>query len=143
MLSVMPNGLLKPLNRFDQEHISSRYAVGSRVRAKITQPRSVPRHRLYWSVLAEVVTATGDRWCDVEDLHESVKIRLRMLRGVSMLGGGVRYVTQSISFESMDEGQFKTFFDKAMAVITEDTGIDTQAILKELTSKSETREAVA
>lgn len=143
MLSVLPNGLLKPLNRFDQEHITGRYAIGSRIKAKLTQPRSVKRHRLYWSVLAEVVEATGDRWCAVEDLHESVKISLRMLRGVSMLGGGVRYITESTDWATMDEGRYKVFFDKAMIVIEEDTGIDMQALIKELISRGEGNEAVA
>lgn len=142
-LSVLPNGHLKPLNRFDQERIMTRYPVGARVRARVTMPRSKLRHRLYWSVLAEIVAATGERWCDTEDLHESVKIALRMMRGVSLLGGGVRYVTRSTEWEKMGEDEFKIFFDKAMIIIQEDTGIDTQAVIDELTRKDKPSEAVA
>lgn len=142
-MRVLPDGVLRPQTRFDLEHISTRYAVGTQLRAKLTQPRSVPRHRLYWSVLAEVVDATGDRWCSVEDLHESIKLHLRMVRGISMLGGGVRYVTASIAFEKMDEGQFKNFFEKAMLAICEETGIDTQALIQAAIEKGTGRESAA
>lgn len=134
--------LLRPKAPFDLSMVADRYKPGTQLRAKFAQPRSLPHHRLYWAILAEVVAATG-QWPSVDDLHEAVKIELRMLRGIVLLNGEVRFLTASIAFNEMDQGQFNLFFDNAMATISEHTGIDMQGLIAAAKEKIGPEEGIA
>lgn len=127
--------LLRPHAAVDLEILAQRYAPGSTLRGRFSQPRSLPRHRLYWAVLSEVVAAT-DLWPTPEDLHEAVKLELRMVRGVALLNGEVRFLCASIAFDAMDEGQFRIFFDRAMDAIRVATGIDIEAAIAAAKAKT-------
>lgn len=120
--------LLRPHSPYDHDVIAERYAPGSDLRARFSKPRSLPHHRLYFAVLQEVVQATG-QWASVEDLHEAIKIEMRMLKGITLMNGEVRFLTSSIAFDTLDQGQFKVFFDRAMEAIGQATGIDVDALI--------------
>jgi hypothetical protein len=122
-MSEMPWALLKfdgsklhPASSLDLKLIADRYPMGTDLRGKFAKPRSLVHHRLYWAVLSEIVDAT-DSWLSIEDLHESIKLHLRMVREVHMINGGVRFVTRSISFDAMDQGEYRLFFKRAMLAI--------------------------
>jgi len=99
-----------------------RYPIGARVRVKITQPRSVPKHRLYWQVLSKWVEAT-DAAYSPETLHEAIKLKLGYVTPIKM-ADGVHEVPASISFSAMGEAEFSQFMDKAMALLAEAGGFD-------------------
>ena len=99
-----------------------RYPVGARVRVKITQPRSVPKHRLYWQALSKFVEAT-DASYSAETLHTAIKLKLGYVVQIKM-AGKIHEVPDSISFNKMDEASFNEFFDKAMALLAEVGGFD-------------------
>lgn len=127
--------VLRPRSGYDLQIITERYKPGSTLRGKFSQVRSKNQHDLYWAVLREIVEATG-RWHSADDLHEAIKFRLRMVRGIEMLGGfGTRYITQSINFSAMDQGEFNRFFDHAKLVISEDTGIDVDFVIRRIKQK--------
>lgn len=135
MSSEMPWGLwtftgqgLVPYSEYDFKLVADRYAPGTDLRSKFAQPRSLPHHRLYFAVLMEVVEATG-LWLTAEDLHEALKLHMRMVREVRMLHGEIRFVTRSIEFTKMDQGEFRRFFDHAMLTLQEQMGIDTEAMI--------------
>ena len=124
--------LLRPNTPFSVNQIKERYAEGTILRAKLTQPRSKPHLDLYWAVLDKVVEATGDRWLSYEDLHTAIKLHLRMVHAISLIEGAVKFEPRSISFSKMDQGEFRLFFKKAMLAIEESTGINTDQVIAEI-----------
>lgn len=111
---VMRRGpFLAPMTPADASALD-KLPIGKALRVDVRQPRSVPHHRLYWSMLALV--------CDnldgltTEALHGLIKLRtgyaveIRTKRGVERVPG-------SIAFDKMDQGEFRAFFDKAIAFV--------------------------
>lgn len=144
-MSEMPWTLLKfdglklhPSTGLDLKMIADRYPMGTELRGKFAKPRSLPHHRLYWAVLTEIVEAT-DAWLSIDDLHESIKLHLRMVREVHMINGGVRFVTRSINFDSMEQGEYRLFFKRAMLAIEEATGINTDEVIEMIKARENLR----
>lgn len=129
---------LAPYAEFDLNLLIEKYAPGTELRGRFAKPRSLPHHRLYWAVLEEVVAATGpgNGWASSEDLHEAIKLHMRMVREVRMMNGGVRFLTRSIAFESMEQGEFRLFFKRAMLAIEESTGINTDELIEQAKIKT-------
>ena len=117
--------MLEPASAMDAEKLAS-YANGSEVEVTIRQRRSGPQHRLYWAMLANVVTATGgDPYPTAEHLHEALKIRLGYVKLVKALDSDIkRVLPDSTAFNAMDQAEFKAYFDKAVAAIAEGFGFD-------------------
>ena len=86
--------------------------------------RSLPQLRLYWSILHRVVNATG-RWPSAEHLSDEIKLTLGYRRKVHDLATGEESVAvDSIAFANMDADEFRPFFDKAMALLSDALGFD-------------------
>lgn len=127
-LWIRKGTILLPRSNFDLNLFADRYGEGTEVRAKFAKPRSKSHHDLYWAVLDVVVKAT-DKWAHYEDLHDAIKLHLRMVKEIQMIEGGIRFVSRSIAFDKMEQGEYNVFFRNAMRAITEATGIDTDAVI--------------
>ena len=100
------------------------------VLVKVRQARNVKHHRKYWGLLKAVVDATG-RWHSVEDMHRWLKWELRMYRAVAVRDGYTVLEWDSIDFAAMAQREFAEFYDRALAIIAFETGIDAEALKKE------------
>lgn len=86
--------------------------------------RSNPQNALYWSVLGDVVKATG-RWATAEHLHDDLKLICGYSRkSVNWDTGAVNEIPDSTSFNAMNADEFRVYFDTAMAKLAEHVGYD-------------------
>ena len=131
LFEVQEDFSLKPKRALDLELVQARFKLGATVIGKYKRSRSKPQHDLYWEILRRVVKGTG-RWHAPEDLHEAIKLDLRMVTGLSMMNGEVRFIARSTSFTAMDDDEFQEFFQSAMQSIAEATGIDTDDLIAEI-----------
>lgn len=91
--------------------------------------RTLPLHRTYWQALTKAVEATG-RWQSREALHTALKVRMGLVEPIYDLKGNVTGMQpHSTAFAAMDQGQFKAYFDGAMAALSEAVGYDVLAFL--------------
>lgn len=99
-------------------------AIGTEYDLVKRSRRSLPQLRLYWQALAAAVRAT-EQWPSAEHLHEDLKFTLGYTRkAVNLATGEVVLSVDSVGFDAMDADAFKAFFDKAMALLAEHTGVD-------------------
>lgn len=108
------------------------YPANKPLKVKITQPRSLQQHRLYWSML-DLVAENLDQNITGEDLHEWMKLKLGLCNPVRQRNGDTVMVTQSIAFDKMSQSEFRQFFDKAkLLLITQIIpGLDSEALERE------------
>jgi len=76
-----------PATPWDQETLAQ-YSIGSTVEAQIFQRRSLPRLRLYWTVLHDCVANSENKYGSAEDLHSAIKIALGYTHKVKLMGDG-------------------------------------------------------
>ena len=95
-----------------------RFPTAKRLSVRVTQPRSVPQHRLYWSMLT-LVADNLDQPINADDLHEWLKLKLGYARPVRQRNGEIVYVARSIAFDTMEQPEFREFFDRAVTVLIE------------------------
>lgn len=125
----MRDGRLLPVTRYDAEALES-FKSGQIFDVKYTSKRSDPHHKLYWSILNQVVNVTGS-WATPSHLHNEIKFLTGYYKPVvNERTGGVFYVVDSISFSSMDQKEFSVFFEAAMMVLSEKLGTDPMELLK-------------
>lgn len=81
-----------------------------RLKAVVTQPRSIPQNNLYFGALALVADN-----CDFtkEQLHMLVKFRLGYSQNVQLKDGSVCTLHGSVAFDKMGGPEFNAFLDKA------------------------------
>lgn len=94
------------------------FPAGKPLRVAITQPRSVPQMRLYWSML-RLVADNLDSEVTTEALHSWIKMRCGVTAAIPLRSGQVEYVPGSIAFDKMDQDQFGRFFDRATELLVE------------------------
>lgn len=111
-------GVLVPHARFDAD-LLSRYPQETKLRAEITQPRSVPYQRLYWAVLKAVCDATG-RWPNPETLHKALKLHLGVVDTIASVHGEPVLLPGSTAFREMDQAAFREYADTAFDLISTD-----------------------
>lgn len=100
---------------------------GTDVLVQIRQPRNIKHHRMYWAMVGAVVDAT-DRWPSSESLHRWIKWRLDMYRPVAVHDNLVILEWDATDFASMGQAEFKGFFDRAMTLIHDETGIEPESL---------------
>jgi hypothetical protein len=130
MLRRVPQGFV-PLTAYDHEQID-RVPIFADVRASITMPRSLPRHRFYW-VLLGIVAENQDRWRTAEDLHTAIKVKLGYIEDFHLIDGSLLIRPRSTNFDSMDEIEFREYLDRALEVICTEIipGLDIRALKAE------------
>lgn len=97
-------------------------ANGQRVRIEVKEWRNADRLRAYWSVLHEVVDATGANNLTAEKLHEVLKLENGVVDLIRLPSGMTVAIPGSIAFEKMSEPEFIEFFRKAEAWLAETYG---------------------
>ena len=123
----LAGGRLSPVSAWDAELIEA-HPNGAEFDLIARTKRSNPQNALYWRTLAAVCDATG-RWERPEALHMALKVQLGYVEPLMGLDGKIKgMVPDSTSFAAMTHEDFRVFFDKAMAVLTEATGLDPLAI---------------
>ena len=121
---------LAPLQAVDAE-ILSHQKPGAIFRLTHAPRRSSPQNRLYWAMLGRVVEATG-RWPNAEVLHRVLLIELGYCTTARSIDGQ-SWILQadSTAFSAMRGDTFKGYFDRAIELLAEHTGIDPLALVQE------------
>lgn len=99
------------------------YALHSDVEVSIKKRRSLPQLRLYWSMLHNVIEATG-AYPDAEHLHDAIKMELGFTAPMKLMSGEVVWMPDSVALAKMDAKQFKAFFDQAAELLARTYGFD-------------------
>lgn len=87
-------------------------AQGQRVRLDIREWRNADRLKAYWSMLHDVVEATGGA-LSAEKLHEVVKLETGNVDLIRLPNGMTVAIPASVAFDKMDEPEFVAFFEAA------------------------------
>lgn len=122
---------LVPHAPYDHE-ILSMFPEGVPLRASFAQPRSLPRHRLYWVVL-RLVIKNSNYFATVEGLHKTLLTACGVTEPLITLEGEIVLIPSSIAFEKMEESEFKEYFDAALDAISTRVipGVDINELLNE------------
>jgi len=122
---------LIPVAPMDSDALA-RFPSGKDLSVRVTQARSVPQHRLYWSMLT-LVADNLDQPINAEALHEWIKDKLDYVDLVRQRNGTTVRVTRSIAFDKMQQPEFREFFDKAVTMLIEHIipGLDSEALERE------------
>lgn len=121
-------GKLSPISAFDAEELAA-FPDGMLFDLVARNKRTLPLQRTYWTALNRAVTATG-KWQSREALHTALKVRMGLVEPIYDLAGNVSgMIPHSTAFASMDQGQFKAYFDGAMAALSDAVGYDVLAFL--------------
>lgn len=89
------------------------------VMVSVHAPRSTDQHRLFFGLLKILVNNTDDVFLSIEDARKRLMIATGEVDIFINPDDGKTYLTpKSISFESMDQASFTTFFDSAIRTIT-------------------------
>ena len=105
--------------------VFAKIPFGKVVRVDVKQPRNGAHHRLYWTLCNRIADGVG---CEAEDISHVLKLRTGHVRIVKTKRG-IEEIPRSIAFAAMDQGDFKTFFDKCVVVIETEFGIAKPDIL--------------
>lgn len=127
-LQMVVQGLhLVPAGPYEQEVIST-YQQGAVLTVDMHQKRTLPLLKKYWAVLRDVVANCKTPWNSPDEASDALKLALGVTDIGKTVSGQWFIRAGSISFTSMDQAAFKDFFDKAMAVLAEVTGIDPETL---------------
>lgn len=131
ILVQLVNRRLVPDSAYDEELLSA-YTNGSYFMVRPEPKRSGKLHRTYWKALTMACEATG-MWPTADHAHEDLMWELGYITvQVSKFTGRPRIVRDSIAYDNMPtDRQFKPYFDAAMAMLAEKTGVDPLAFLQE------------
>lgn len=101
------------------------------VELRIVKDRSLPQHRLFWSLLTYV--AQNSKWENPERLLVALKIRLGRYDLLQLPNGKTVPVPHSISFAKMEQPEFQKFMDEAVRIICTEVldGYDSARLLNE------------
>lgn len=98
----------------DEEAIRA-LPVGKVLKVAVSQPRSVPQHRLYWAALA-LICENLDAAMTPETLHKVVKVMLGYTQTIQTASGPV-VIEGSIAFDAMNGGDFRAFLDSFFELV--------------------------
>lgn len=128
---VRRGGFLAPLAPMDADALE-RFPRSTRLKVKITQPRNVGRHRLYWAAL-QLVRDNMDDPPSLDALHAAVKIKLGYVKPIRFRNGETVMIPDSVAFDAMDEATHREFFDRFAAFVRESLipGLNSKAFEEE------------
>ena len=115
---------------FAADELLNSITEGKEVLITIRQPRSVEHHRWFFALLRKVVS-NSDRWNDEQELLDVIKIASGLTKPVVLLDGTVYRRPRSISFASMPQDAFQRFVKRALYVLGQMTGVDSEALMAE------------
>jgi hypothetical protein len=103
---------------------------GKKVLIRIWSPRNIDHHRKLFAIL-NCVCENSEKWNDVEELLQVVKIATGYVTVVQGLDGDIYRIPKSISFASMPQDQFNRFFNRAVYTLSQISGISEDVLLEE------------
>ena len=112
------DGALYPVNDAALNQLQS--LNGQPVRVDIKQPRNLQRHKFYWVLLNIVV----ENWPEeqsrlsADSLHQVIKIETGHVNVINFNGETI-VLPKSISFNKMDEEEFKVFLRDTVRFLCE------------------------
>lgn len=113
-------GTLRPVDDAGLELLHG-LATDEMVRVKVTRPRNVRFHRLFWALMTMVHENLPDqkreRYPTTEILVSWFKIATGHCDTFEIEGRGTVYIPKSISFAKMDNSEFSAFFDRCCDLI--------------------------
>lgn len=89
---------------------------GKPLKAKVTRPRSLPQHRLYWAIVQKIVDNLDGITDD--EMHDWIKRQLGYVTVIKFKSGPETFV-QSIAFDKMPQDEFERFFDGFLKLLNE------------------------
>ena len=123
-------GKLSPVSAYDEEELAN-FPDEMLFDMVARNKRTLSLHRVYWTALQRAIDATG-RWASRDALHVALKVRMGLVAPLyGMKGEVIGMIPDSTAFAAMDQGQFKAYFDGAMAALSEAVGYDALAFLNE------------
>lgn len=117
MMMVRRGSFLAPLAPMDSDALSA-LPIGKALKVRVTQARSLPQSRLYFS-LCDLVAANLDQDVTGDDLHEWLKIRLGLVTPIRLKNGTIAEVAKSVAFDKMEQPEFQAYCDKALDMMVE------------------------
>lgn len=117
-------GALVPDDDATVDQLQKRKA-GTVYLVEFSVPRNIKFHRKF-QALVNLVFDNQDKYSNREDLLTELKLQVGHYEEHITLGGRVIYQPKSISFASMDEDEFSTFYSKVIDVVLRHflTGMD-------------------
>ncbi len=97
------------------EEYEEALAIGEEYMVEVKKKRSVGNHRRFWAFL-KIVFDMQELYDTKEDLRTEIKLRCGHYEEHLNVKGDIMYIPKSMSFEDMDEVEFKEFFNKAIDV---------------------------
>ena len=111
-------GQFLPITPFDAEEIE-KHPDGQIYNVTTTSNRSDPHHKFYWVMLNKVVENDHSKWATSSHLHEDLKMLCGYYRTViNHASGGLYYIPNSTAYKSMNQQEFKVYFDTCVEKLT-------------------------
>lgn len=121
-------GRLVPAGQYDAERLDS-YRVGSTVNVRFTADRMRPLERKYRAILGKVVKECKTPWTNAEAAHQAIKLACGVVNYGKTHSGD--FFQWPRSLVDLDDKEMEDFFELAMGVIQDVTGIDPETLKKE------------
>ena len=123
---------LVPVAEWERERLME-IPEGRDLTVKITRTRSARQHRLFWALM-QLVVKNHPYYLRAEQLVEWLKIRLGYVEEVMFHDGQMLTKVSSISFGSMGQDEFQSFFNLVVDVLTTEVipGTDRDALISEV-----------
>ena len=123
---------LEPCSLVDEEALQE-FPAEKDLSVTISRPRSTKQHRFFWAILNKICENHAE-YRRAEQLLLWLKIRLGYVEEVRFHDDKIWWVAQSISFNAMDQEEFRKFFHAALDVIVEEVipGLNTSELIVEV-----------
>lgn len=109
---------IRPASEIDEDRLR-RVPVGDLLPVHIRKPRNGGLHRKFFA-LVKLIADNHARLRTVEDVVLELKVRTHHYAEHITLDGKVVLVPRSISYEEMEELDFRTFFDRCCEVAADE-----------------------
>jgi hypothetical protein len=116
IVMVKKLGALRPCDEQGEEAL--RLVRDGEVKVKITQPRNIRFHRLFFSLL-KLVAENNPNFHSTDDVLDYLKMKLRLFTVVQFPDGSTHTRLGSISFAKMDETEFHAFAKRCIDVLSD------------------------
>ena len=110
-------GGLAPVDDASREAIGA-YGTGEVLRVRLYRDRNLRHHRLFFGLL-KLVFDNQQRYLSTEALRFALTIQAGYVEEIRLSGDRVVLKPKSIAFHSMDQNEFKLFYDAALKAIPE------------------------
>jgi len=123
---------LEPCSLVDEEALQE-FPAEKDLSVTISRTRSTKQHRFFWAILNKICENHAE-YRRAEQLLLWLKIRLGYVEEVRFHDDKIWWVAQSISFNAMDQEEFRKFFHAALDVIVEEVipGLNTSELIIEV-----------